>query len=145
MPSKEHDLPTLILSYVCGHLVPLLLVVSVIFFWSGHNQPGGGFIGGLLAAEAVLMIVIAQGVDAARRRMPLQPGTLVAVGFLTAAAAGLPGLILGEPFFSGQWIELSLPLLGAKIPLGTPLLFDAGVYLLVIGATLSIAFTFGEK
>lgn len=138
-------MPSLILSYVCGHLVPLLLAVSVFLFWSGHNQPGGGFIGGLLAAEAVLMIVIAQGVDAARRRMPLQPGTLVAVGFLTAAAAGLPGLILGKPFFSGQWIELTLPLLGSKIPLGTPLLFDAGVYLLVIGATLSIAFTFGEK
>lgn len=121
--------------YIC----PLLLVLSFIVLYRGHNLPGGGFIGGLIAASSVLLMAIAQGWDKTENRLPLQPMTLMAIGLAMAGASGFFGIAYGGAFMQGVWLPFfELPLLG-KVKLGTPLLFDIGVYLVVIGFTLKCA------
>ena len=117
-------------------LFPTLLVLSLIVLYRGHNLPGGGFIGGLMAATAFILMGISRSMEQAKRALRIDPVVLMAVGLLVALVSGLPGILAGAPFMTGQWLPgFSLPLLG-KVHLGTPLVFDVGVYLVVIGFTL---------
>jgi len=121
------------------YISPLLLVLSLIVLYRGHNLPGGGFIGGLIAASSVLLLAIAQGWEKTEKRLPCQPMTLMAIGLALAGASGFIGIAFGGVFMQGVWLPFfELPLLG-KVKLGTPLLFDVGVYLVVIGFTLKCA------
>jgi multicomponent Na+:H+ antiporter subunit A len=115
---------------------PLMLVFSFFLLATGHHAPGGGFVGGLMAAAAYILLAMAEGVPAARRALPLYPKSLIGAGLAVSAASGLAGASVGKPFLSGAW----LPHAG----LGSPLVFDAGVYLLVAGVTLAIILEFGE-
>lgn len=125
-------------------LFPILLVLSLIVLYRGHNLPGGGFIGGLLAATAFILVGISQSMDQAKKSLRVDPVTLMAVGLLVALVSGLPGMLAGSPFMTGQWLPVfSLPLLG-KVHLGTPLVFDVGVYLVVIGFTLHTTFSLAQ-
>jgi len=131
---------SVILRIAATHLTAALLVASLILLYRGHNDPGGGFIGGLLASSAVALRAMACGAAEGRRFLRVDPRTLIAAGILTALGSGMPGLLAGGSFMQGLWITLRLPLLG-PLPLGTPLIFDAGVYLAVAGFTLTIFFT----
>lgn len=116
---------------------PLYWAMLILALWillRGHNAPGGGFIGGLVAAAATAARAIVLGTASARRRLPLAPPMLAVLGVGLALASGLPALALGRPFLTHLW--LSLPLGFAELPLSTVLLFDAGVFLTVWG-TLS--------
>lgn len=130
--------------------VPLLLVLSLIVLYRGHNLPGGGFIGGLIAASAALYAMLYDSpATAVGSRLRNRAGQLSAVGLLTAVVSGFFALGVGDPFLTGLWLPtFSLPLLGT-IHLGTPLLFDVGVFLTVTGFTLSTVFalseTYGEE
>jgi multicomponent Na+:H+ antiporter subunit B len=123
---------------------PLLLLFSVFLLVRGHNEPGGGFVGGLVAATAFALYAIAFGPEEARRSLRLDPRTLVGAGLVLALAGGVGPVLAGEPFLTGRWTELRLFGAGA-IPLGTPLLFDVGVYLIVVGFTLSVILSFAEE
>jgi multisubunit Na+/H+ antiporter MnhB subunit len=123
-------------------LMPLLLLFAVFLLLRGHNQPGGGFVGGLVVASSLVLYSIAFGVDAARRALLVRPATLLGVGLLVALASGLPAIVTGQPFMTALWTEM--PLGPAAVALGTPLLFDAGVFLTVIGVVLTIVFTLAE-
>ena len=133
---------SLILSTATRYLLPLLLLFSVFLLLRGHNEPGGGFVGGLVAAAAFALDAIAHGVAQARRLLGVDPRTLMGLGLLIALASGLLGLAGGDPFMTGLWTEGKLPVLGQ---VGTPLLFDAGVYLVVIGVILTIVFALSEE
>lgn len=114
----------------------LLLIVSLVILWRGHDQPGGGFIGGLVAALAFALIALAYGVDRAERALRMRPLTLVAAGMLLALMSGLPATVGGAPFLTHLWWEP-----GGGLPkLGTTLIFDIGVYMVVLGAVLSFLF-----
>jgi multicomponent Na+:H+ antiporter subunit B len=135
---------SLILRTASVYLHPLLLVFSVFLLLRGHNEPGGGFVGGLVAAAAFCLQMIAFDVQTARRMLGADPRLLVALGLLMAVVAGLFPLLGGKPFLTGIWFDLSL--LGmTKIHLGSPLLFDLGVYNVVIGVTLLLVFSFAEE
>jgi len=109
--------------------------VSVILLLRGHNEPGGGFIGGLVGAMALVLRNIADR-DKAPRLFGIEPRSLVLAGLALAAASGLPGLLVRGDFLAAMWgPEFSLPPIG-KIKLGTPLVFDIGVYALVMGMAL---------
>jgi multicomponent Na+:H+ antiporter subunit B len=123
-------------------LMPLLLLFAVFLLLRGHNQPGGGFVGGLVVASSFVLYSIAFGVDAGRRALLVRPATLLGVGPLIALTSGLPALITGQPFMTAQWTEV--PLGGTAVALGTPLVFDVGVFLAVIGVVLTIVFTLSE-
>ncbi len=120
-----------------GALFWLLLIASVILLFRGHNQPGGGFVGGLAAALAFAVVSLAHGAARAEKRLRLQPLTLVAIGLICALASGVPGMMTGDaPFLTHLWWEP-----GGWMPkLGTTMVFDIGVYLVVLGAVLSFLF-----
>lgn len=121
-------------------LFPTLLVFSLLVLYRGHNLPGGGFIGGLMAATSFILVGISTNMDEARRILRIHPVSLMAIGLAAALASAIPSFLMGEAFMTGAWLPgFSLPLLG-KVHLGTPLVFDIGVYLVVIGFALHTTF-----
>jgi multicomponent Na+:H+ antiporter subunit B len=126
---------SIILETVTRALAPLMLVFSVVLLLVGHNQPGGGFAGGLVAASALALVLVTRGGMAARAALRVSPVLLLGAGLLVAVVSGLIGVLLGGPFLTGFWLNAKL---------GTPLLFDVGVYLVVIGAAAMILFELGE-
>jgi multicomponent Na+:H+ antiporter subunit B len=135
--------PSMILSAASQLLLPLLLLLSVFLLLRGHHEPGGGFIGGLVAAAAIALHLFATDIRSARGVLRIDPRTLMGIGLLVALLAAFIGPMLGDTFFAGRWIDLWLPLVG-EVHLGTPLLFDLGVYLVVIGSVLTFVLTLAE-
>ena len=133
---------SLILSTATRYLLPLLLLFSFFLLLRGHNEPGGGFVGGLVAAAAFALYAIALDVAQTRQVLKVEPRVLIGTGVLMAAISGLIPLLAGEPFLSALWFKQPLPVVGK---VGTPLLFDIGVYLLVLGITLKIIFALAEE
>jgi len=131
-----------ILQTAARALMPLLLLFAVFLLLRGHNQPGGGFVGGLVVALSFVLYSLAFGVDASRRALLVSPSTLLGVGPLVALTSGLPAVLMGRPFLTAQWAELSVG--GTVVAVGTPLVFDVGVFLAVIGVVLTIVFTLAE-
>lgn len=122
-------------------LFPVLIVLALIVFYRGHNLPGGGFIGGLVAASAFILLGLGASMEQARKALRVNPVALMALGLLVALISGCVGLFSGYPFMTGMWLPtFKLPLLG-KVHLGTPLLFDLGVFMTVIGFALNTAFS----
>jgi multicomponent Na+:H+ antiporter subunit B len=134
---------SLILATAARVVQPLLLLFSIFVLVRGHNAPGGGFAGGLVAAIAFILLVVAYDPDTARRSLRVNPRHLLAVGLLVAAASGLVGLALGEAFLAGIFFDLPV-LAGGRIALSTVFFFDVGVYFTVIGVTLTIVFALAE-
>ena len=133
---------SLILTTATRYLLPLLLLFSFFLLLRGHNEPGGGFVGGLVAAAAFALYAIAEDVSSTRQILKVEPRLLIAVGVLTATASGVLPLLTGQPFLTALWFKQPLPVLGK---VGTPLFFDIGVYLLVLGVTLKIIFSLAEE
>jgi multicomponent Na+:H+ antiporter subunit A len=117
----------------------LLAALSVIVLLRGHNEIGGGFVGGLMAALAFAIVALTHGVDRAREKLRSHPLTLAGGGLLLAVASGLPGLVAHGDYLRHVWIEVNV--LGVHVKQGTALFFDVGVYLAVLGTVL--AFLFG--
>ena len=123
-------------------LMPLLLVFAVFLLVRGHNQPGGGFVGGLVVAASFVLYSIAFGVDAARRALLVRPSTLLGIGLLVALVSGLPAVVAGHAFMTALWTTIGAG--SMAIAVGTPLVFDVGVFLAVVGVVLTIVFTLAE-
>jgi multisubunit Na+/H+ antiporter MnhB subunit len=113
-------------------LYPGMLAAALWVLLRGHNEPGGGFIGGVVAVTATAAWATVFGVQAARRRLPLGPTPLAAVGLALALASGLPALMLGRPYLTHLWTTVPLGLTDLKV--STVLLFDLGVFCVVWGA-----------
>jgi len=117
-------------------LLPLILLFSVFIFWRGHNEPGGGFIGGLVAATGFSLYALAFDVPSARRLLRIHVKNLMGLGLAIGLLGGLIAVFMGQPFMTGMWPE--------EIKVGTPVLFDLGVFLTVISITLTFIFTLAE-
>jgi multicomponent Na+:H+ antiporter subunit B len=135
---------SLILRSATRLLLPLLLLFSIFLLIRGHNEPGGGFSGGLVGASAFVLYRFAAGTEAAQRILPVSTLVLIGVGLLVAVFSGCLALLIGQPLMTGLWARLTLPGFG-KLDFGTPLLFDFGVYLAVVGVTLSIILPLAEE
>lgn len=125
-------------------MLPVLLLFSIFLLLRGHNSPGGGFIGGLVAAAAVLLQLLAFGPEQVRDYFPIDFRILLPLGLLMAILAGLLGMLNGQPFLTGVWVTIPIPGFG-DVKLGTPLLFDMGVYLVVIGMTVEVVMLMAEE
>lgn len=123
-------------------LMPLLLLFAVFLLLRGHNEPGGGFVGGLVVAASFVLYSIAFGVDAGRRALLVSPSTLLGVGLLIALLSGVPAVLSGRPFMTARWTEIGRG--SDSVALGTPLVFDVGVFLAVVGVVLTIVFTLAD-
>ncbi|OCW55737.1 Na(+)/H(+) antiporter subunit B [Hoeflea olei] len=128
---------TVILRSIAPFLTSLMVLFSIFVLLRGHNEPGGGFIGGLIAASALAIYGIACGVAAVRRAIYFHPIAISAVGLLMSALAGVLSLFAEVPFMSGLWVYPHL--FGVEVALSSVLVFDVGVYLVVVGAICSIA------
>jgi multicomponent Na+:H+ antiporter subunit B len=129
---------TPILQTVINLLMPLFFVFSLYLLFRGHNEPGGGFIGGLIGAIAFVFHAMVFDSRVTIRVFRLNPVRLIAFGLLIAILSGFIALMFGEPFMTGIWADFYLPFIGRP---GTPVLFDIGVFILVIGVVLQITFT----
>lgn len=125
-------------------LLPLLVLFSLFLLLRGHDEPGGGFAGGLVASAAFALLATASGVPDARRVLHVDTRTLIGAGLVLALASGLVGLVSGPGFLASMWLDLTLPD-GTTFYLGTTLLFDLGVYLVVVGSVLTIVFGLEEE
>ncbi len=133
---------SLILRTTTRLLFPLTLVFSIFLLVRGHNEPGGGFVGGLAAASAFALVLGADGLAKARRVLRVDPLVLVGTGLAVALLSGLPPLLDGGAFLTGHWLDAKIPAIGH---LGTPFLFDVGVYLTVLGVATTIVFELAEE
>lgn len=133
---------SVILSTASRYLLPLLLIFSFFLLLRGHNEPGGGFVGGLVAAAAYALYFIANGVEEAEKLLKAEPIKLIAIGLILAVISAIPALFAGKNFMTGLWLDIGFPVIGK---LGTPLIFDVGVYLLVLGVSLKIIFSLAEE
>jgi multicomponent Na+:H+ antiporter subunit B len=133
---------SLILRTTTRLLFPLTLVFSVFLLIRGHNEPGGGFVGGLTAAAAFALVLASDGLGMARRLLRLDPLALIGVGLALALLSGVPPLFDGGAFLAGHWLEAKVPVIGH---LGTPFVFDVGVYLAVLGVVVAIIFELAEE
>lgn len=136
---------SVILQTAARVLLPLMLALSAVALLRGHNEPGGGFVGGLLAASGFALYALAFRVEDARRLLRLSPHSLIGVGLLIAILSGTPAVVSGSPFMEARWVSVQIPGFDTPLKLGTPLVFDVGVYLVVIGITLLMVFTLEDS
>ncbi|NEX21451.1 monovalent cation/H+ antiporter subunit A [Thiorhodococcus mannitoliphagus] len=123
-------------------LLPLALLVSVFIFLRGHNQPGGGFIAGLITAVALIMQYLTNGVAWTHQRMSDNMHPLIGAGLLIATVTGLVSILLGYPFLTSTFTHIHWPVVG-DFELASAMAFDLGVFLVVVGATLLILIHLG--
>ena len=123
---------TLIFRTVAPFVTALMLLFSAFVLLRGHNEPGGGFIGGLIAASALAIYGIAFGVGAVRRAIRFHPMAIAGAGLLLATVSGFVSIFAGVPFMTGLWIYPHV--FGVEVPLATVMSFDIGVYIVVVGA-----------
>ncbi|MGB7286090.1 MAG: Na+/H+ antiporter subunit B [Salaquimonas sp.] len=134
---------TIIFRTFAPFLTALMVLFSIFILLRGHNDPGGGFIGGLIAASAFAIYGIANGVPPVRRALYFHPISIAGFGLFMAITAGLPSLLFGVPFLTGLW---AYPRIGnLELALSTTLVFDIGVYCVVVGAITSIALALEER
>ncbi|MFF2085211.1 Na+/H+ antiporter subunit A [Nocardia sp. NPDC058176] len=135
---------SMVLQITTRLIFPTIMVLSVYFFFSGHNAPGGGFAGGLVAGLALTLRYLAGGRYELGEALPVDAGHLLGAGLALAAGTATASLLLGAPPLSSAIIEVTLPVLG-DIKLVTALFFDLGVYLVVVGLVLDVLRSLGAR
>lgn len=134
---KTNDL---ILRTTTSLIAFIMLGFAIYLLIAGHNSPGGGFVGGLLTAGAVLLMYMAYGVEAVEKMIPINFTTLVPIGLAVAVGTGIGSFIFNQPFLSHTFGYFTFPIFG-EIELATAMLFDLGVYLTVVGVVMTIILT----
>ncbi len=134
---------SLILRTATRFLTGLLLLFSIFLLLRGHNEPGGGFIGGLVGASSFALYGLAANPSLARRALVFDTRSFIAIGLIILSLTAVFPMLYGEPVLTGLWGEIDV--LGQAVEFGTPLFFDIGVYLVVVGVTLTIILSISEE
>ncbi len=137
---------SLILNTVTRAAFPTVWVFAIYLLFAGHNAPGGGFVGGLVAGAALVLRYAGRGVQGLRDVVPawLRFELLLGVGLLSAALTAIVPLFAGEPLLTIHHVKFNVPLVG-EVKLGTALFFDTGVALIVIGLVLGALEMLGRE
>ena len=143
MREESGMLFSLILRVATRLIIPLLLLFSIFLLLRGHNDPGGGFVGGLVAGSGFVLYAFSRGGGQARRALNVPPRLLLGAGLACALGAGLLALGRGEPFLHSLWTP-EWTLLNGHIKAGSTLLFDIGVFFVVVGTVLLMVFSVGQ-
>jgi multicomponent Na+:H+ antiporter subunit B len=128
---------SLILRTATRYLFPLIILFSIYALLRGHNDPGGGFVGGLAAASAYILYALAFDARSARTLLRVDSLSLIGWGLLISLASGGLSYLTGKPFLTAEWGSLKLAE-NWEVKIGSPLFFDLGVYLVVLGVTVTI-------
>lgn len=134
---------TVIFKTLAPILSAIMLVFSVFVLLRGHNEPGGGFIGGLIAASAIAIYGVAAGVEEVRNAIRIDPLAIAGLGVILALFSGLLSLFYQVPFLTGIWTFLQIG--PSEVALSTPMFFDIGVYLVVLGTIAAVALALEEN
>ncbi|GGA54855.1 MnhB domain-containing protein [Pelagibacterium lentulum] len=134
---------TVIFRTVAPGLAALMIMFSIYVLLRGHNEPGGGFIGGLIGASGLAIYGIACGVQEARKALVIHPIVLAGFGVFIGALSGFFALFAQEPFLTGLWLIFHVE--GTEVALSTPLIFDIGVYATVVGSVATIALSLEDS
>lgn len=134
---------TVIFRAIAPYLTTLMVLFSIFILLRGHNEPGGGFIGGLIAASALAIYGISNGVPAVRRAIWAHPIHIAAFGLFVSGLSGLPSMLVDVPFLTGLWTSPTI--FGVELKISTILFFDIGVYFVVLGTIGSIALALEER
>jgi len=135
---------SIILRTATRYMFPPLLVFSIYLLLRGHHYPGGGFVGGLIAGSAFALYALAFDAATARKLLRFDPRDITAAGLAVALISGIPPLLSGNAFLTGTWWKVPVRP-GVTIDIGTPVVFDMGVYLVVLGVLLSLVFLLAEE
>ncbi len=136
--------PQAILELSVRAIFHAVLVGSIYLLFAGHNQPGGGFVGGLVAGAAVALRYLAGGIDEVRSLSRFQPWTILGAGLFTAGCTAGAPLLVGAPVLDSGYLSVSLPVIGS-VKATAALPFDIGVYLVVVGLVLMVFEAFGDE
>lgn len=136
---------TVILRTAARLLVPLSLVFAMFIYFKGHQSPGGGFVGGLVAALAIIVMRMSQGPKAMESLMPVQPRHLIGVGLSMALVTGLGALACGLPFFTSNHGYIALPADEGYFEWATVMVFDMGVMLTVAGVVVGMIHALSQE
>lgn len=135
---------TTILKIAARHLMPFFLVLSLVVFYRGHNEPGGGFIGGLMAGMGLVLYALAFGVERAKKLRLAKPLFFIGLGLGMALVSAVLGFITKKNgFMIAVWTKIEIG--NFVLKLGSPLLFDFGVYFLVAGMLVKVIFSVMEE
>ncbi|MFZ0611405.1 MAG: MnhB domain-containing protein [Desulfobacterales bacterium] len=136
-------MPSLVLRVATRLLVGVILVFAAYLLFRGHNAPGGGFVAALVAGTGFALVAISEGPGAVRSALRIDPGRLAMCGLGLAIVCGLAGVLAGGPFLTGLWTVSSE---ASTVPaFGTPLFFDIGVFLAVLGTLLTLILELEEN
>ncbi|MDF9759075.1 multicomponent Na+:H+ antiporter subunit B [Peribacillus simplex] len=138
---KQNDL---ILQTVTKVAAFVILLFAVAIFLGGHYSPGGGFVGGLMTSAAIVLLLLAFDIKTVAGILPIDYKLMIGSGLLISSLTVAGGLFFGVPLMTHVYHYIDLPLLG-HISLHTAVLFDLGVYLVVVGVTMTIIQTIGES
>jgi multicomponent Na+:H+ antiporter subunit B len=138
---EYRPIKTIMLATAIKLLMPLFLIFSLYLLFRGHNDPGGGFIGGLIGAMGLVFYTMTFGAEVTIKTFNVNSIALIALGLFLAASSGIISVFFGDIFFTARWEEYYLPFIGRP---GTPILFDVGVYILVVGIVLKITLSMIE-
>ncbi len=127
------------------YLAGLLLLFSIYMLLRGHNEPGGGFIGGLIGSTGFVLYAVACGTAEARAALRVLPQNIAVAGLGIALLAGIAAALFGDALFTGQWLFLGGSKEEKGLPLSTVLIFDIGVYMVVFGSILTMVFAMEEE
>ena len=136
---------SIILRVGTRYLAGTLVLFSLYMLLRGHNEPGGGFIGGLIGSTGFVLYAIACGTEEARAALKVMPQNIAVAGLGIALLAGIAAALFGDALFTGQWLFLNPTEDSKGLPLSSVLVFDIGVYLVVFGSILSIVFAMEEE
>lgn len=133
---------TLILATILRVLTPLFISFSLYMFFRGHDNPGGGFIAGLIASIPFMLHSMVFGYRRTMKVYRIRPRLLAGLGLLLALVSGMFAVAKGDPYLTSIWMEEKLPFVGK---IGTPIFFDFGVMLVVFGVVLEITFLLTDE
>ncbi len=128
---------SLILKTATRLLASLILVFSVYVLLRGHNAPGGGFIGALVAGTGFALYIMAEGAKSVRRAIRIDPRRIIVAGMAIALVSGCSAALAGKPFMSGLWWSVA-EVENNSVAIGTPFIFDLGVFVIVLGMILTL-------
>ncbi|MGL6032773.1 MAG: Na(+)/H(+) antiporter subunit B [Kurthia gibsonii] len=120
----------------------MIFLFSIHIFFAGHFSPGGGFVGGLLTASALVLLLLTYDLKTVQQLLPINYTTMTAIGLLLSLGTAAMSAFLGDAFFKHYFDHFTLPLFG-DTELHTAMLFDLGVYLVVVGVTMIIIQSIG--
>ncbi|EMR05149.1 Multiple resistance and pH homeostasis protein B [Bhargavaea cecembensis DSE10] len=121
----------------------IIFLFAIHIFFAGHYTPGGGFVGGLLTASAIVLLLLAFDIRTVRKALPFNYTVIIAIGLLLALGTAAASILFNVPFFTHAYDYFNLPLFG-ETSLHSAMLFDLGVYLVVVGATMNIILSIGS-